>query len=133
LNKFTAVGSKPARVRVSPERHRRFVFEDGCACIRLRRVIHRAKNARTGGRQPLQIDRGGRQISLDFHISETAPDGARQSVPCLGLAAKAFRAPAMTLIEPKVFCGPALTTAAGAEQSGIMIADDDRLIDSSLR
>ena len=32
----------------------------------------------------------------------------------------------MTLIEPKVFCGPALTTAAGAEQSGIMIADDDR-------
>jgi len=30
----------------------------------------------------------------------------------------------MALIEPSVFLGPAVTTAAGAEQSGIIITDD---------
>jgi hypothetical protein len=46
---------------------------------------------------------------------------------------KALRAPPMPSIEPLVFCGPAITTAASAEQSGIMIADDNRLIDPPLR
>jgi hypothetical protein len=89
------------------------------------------KKCKNSRRQPLQIDRGGRQISLDFHVGEAAPDAARKSVPCLGLAVKALRAPAMTLIEPKVFCGPALTAAASAERSGIMIANDNSFIDAS--
>ena len=91
-----------------------------------------AKSANSS-RQSLQIDRGGRQVSLDFHVAEASPDGARKSVPCLGLTVKALRAPAMTLIDPEVFCGPALTTAASAEQSGIMIADNNSFIDSPLR
>ena len=35
----------------------------------------------------------------------------------------------MTLIKAEVFCGPALTTAASAEQSGTMVADDNSLIE----
>jgi len=47
------------------------------------------KKCKEGCRQPLEIDRGGCQISLDFRVGEAAPDGARKSVPCLGLAVKA--------------------------------------------
>jgi hypothetical protein len=39
----------------------------------------------------------------------------------------------MALIEPPVFFGPTLTTATGAEQSGIIITDDNGLIDPPLR
>ena len=56
----------------------------------------------------------GRQISLDFHVGEAAPDGARKSVPCLGLAVEALRAPAMPSIEALIFYRPALTPAARA-------------------
>ena len=41
-----------------------------------------------------------------------------KSLPTLGLAMEALWSPAMALIEPLVFFGSALTTAAGAEQSG---------------
>jgi hypothetical protein len=49
-----------------------------------------SKKCKNSGREPLQIDSGGRQISLDFHVGEAAPDGARKSAPCLGLAVKAL-------------------------------------------
>jgi hypothetical protein len=48
------------------------------------------KKCKKGCRQPLEIERGGCQISLDFRVGEAAPDGARKSVPCLGLAVKAL-------------------------------------------
>jgi hypothetical protein len=39
----------------------------------------------------------------------------------------------MALIESSIFIGPAVTTATGAEQSGIIITDDNGLIDPPLR
>jgi hypothetical protein len=124
LKKFAAVGSTP---QTAPPAG----FEGDCALHKAPAECPSRKKCKNSRRQPLQIDRGGRQICLDFHVGEAAPDGACKSVPCLGFAVKALRAPAMTLIEPKVLCGPALTTAASAEQSGIMIADDNSFIDAS--
>lgn len=50
-----------------------------------------AQNKRKeGGRQPLEVDGGRRQVGLDFHVGEAAPDGAREPVPGLGLAVEAF-------------------------------------------
>jgi hypothetical protein len=39
----------------------------------------------------------------------------------------------MTLIESSVFLGPTVTSPTGSEQSGIIIADNNGLIDPSLR
>ena len=36
-----------------------------------------AQNKRQeGGHQPLEVDGGRRQVGLDFHVGEAAPDGA---------------------------------------------------------
>ena len=45
---------------------------------------------------------------------------------------KALRAPTVTLIQPLIFRGPAVTSAARAEQGGIMIADNNGLFDPTL-
>jgi hypothetical protein len=51
----------------------------------------RAQNKRKeSGRQPFEVDCSGGQISLDFHVGEAAPDGAREPMPGLGFAMKAL-------------------------------------------
>jgi hypothetical protein len=40
---------------------------------------------------------------------------------------------AMALGEPSILCAPLLATAAGPEQSGIIVTDNDCLVDPSLR
>ncbi len=42
------------------------------------------------GRQPPEVDCRGGQISLDLHVGEAAPDGAREPMPSLGFAMKAL-------------------------------------------
>jgi hypothetical protein len=48
------------------------------------------KKRNSSTRQSLKIDGGGRQVGLDFHVGEAASDGAREPMPCLGLAMKAL-------------------------------------------
>jgi len=93
-----------------------------------------AQNKRKeSGSQPLEVDGGRCQVGLDLHIGEATADGAREPVPGLGFAVEAFRTPAMALVEPSILCAPLLATAAGAEQSGIIVTDNDCLVDPSLR
>lgn len=54
---------------------------------------------RNGGSEPLEVDCRRSQESLDAHVVEAPPNGARKTVPGLGLAVDALDAPAVTLIE----------------------------------
>ena len=48
------------------------------------------KSAIKRGGEPLQVDCYGRQVGLDLHVGETAPNGACEAVPRLRFAVKAF-------------------------------------------
>ena len=48
------------------------------------------KNRKKSGRQPHEVDGSRRQIGLDFHVGEAAPDGAGKPMPRLGFAMKAL-------------------------------------------
>src|SRR6188768_2140353 len=39
----------------------------------------------------------------------------------------------MALVEPSIICAPSLATPASAQQGGIIVADNDCLVNSSLR
>jgi len=80
--------------------------------------------------QPLQIHRRGGEKRLDAHVWESPPDGPGQPVPGLGLAVKAFRAPAMALVETDVIFRPALLSTAGPQQRGVIIAHHHGLVDA---
>ena len=64
-------------------------------------------NKMAAASQPLQVHDGGDEVGLDAHVGEAAPDGARQSVPCLGLAVDAFDAHAVAAVEPTLALTPA--------------------------
>lgn len=68
---------------------------------------------------------------LDTHVLQATSDGTRQAVPGLGLAVEPFRAPAVALVEVRIALRPAFLPAAGAEQGGMVIADDHRLVGPS--
>ena len=75
------------------------------------------KKRKKSGRQPLEVDGSRRQIGLDLHVGEAAPDGAREPVPSLGFAMKALLSPAVTLVEPPILFGPSFGTATSPQQS----------------
>ena len=81
-----------------------------------------------GGSKPLEIDRRGRQVGLDFHVVETAPDSAPEPVPGLGLAVEALGAPEVALIQPLIVLAPPCTPTPGPEQRRVVMRDDDDLL-----
>ena len=91
------------------------------------------KKRKKSGRQPLKVDGRRRQIGLDLHVGEAAPNGAREPVPSLGLTVEAFGAPAVTSVEPPILFGPSFATTTSPQQSRIVIAEHDRFVDASLR
>ena len=56
------------------------------------------KNGKKSGGEPLEIDRGGREVGLDLHVVEAASDRAPEPVPSLRLAVVALGAPEVTSI-----------------------------------
>lgn len=56
--------------------------------------------------EPLEIHCCCNQERLTTHVRDTASDGSPESVPSLGLTVESFRAPAMALIELRVYLGP---------------------------
>jgi hypothetical protein len=90
------------------------------------------QDGENGGREPLEVDRR-RQVGLDPHVREAAPDGACKAVPGLRLAVIALRPPAMALVEPAVLVGPPVASTAGAQQRRVVVADHDRLVRAPFR
>ena len=91
------------------------------------------QNGNKCGCEPLEIDYRHRQVGLDFHVVEAAPDGAAQPVTGLCLAMEALRPPAMTLVEAPIVLAPVCASATSAEQCRrIVIADHHHLVDAPL-
>lgn len=78
--------------------------------------------------EPLEVDGGRREEGLDAHVLQAAPNRSAQLVPGFRLAMKAFRAPAVALVEPGVGLGPAVLAAAGAQKGGVVVADHHSLV-----
>ena len=51
------------------------------------------QDGKKSGGKPLEIDRRGREVGLDLHVVEAAPDRASEPVPGLRLAVEALGAP----------------------------------------
>ena len=80
---------------------------------------NRANGGESGaksGREPLQVDRGGRRAGLDPHAAQAPPHGATQPAPGLGLAVEPFRSPAVAIIEPPILFAPSEPPPPGAQQ-----------------
>src|SRR5215207_6326926 len=52
-----------------------------------------------GDGEPLEIDGGGGQVGLDFHIGQASPYSACQSMPCLGFAVEPFGTPPVASVK----------------------------------
>src|SRR6478609_4900415 len=78
-----------------------------------------------GGSEPLEVDCRCGQESLDAHVVEAAPNGARKTVPGLGLAVDALDAPAMPLIEAFLPLSPLEPLAPGPQQRRVVDIEDD--------
>ena len=78
------------------------------------------------GREPLQVDRGGRQVGLDLHVSEAAPHGAAQPVLRLRFSVEALRPPEMAPVQLPVLFAPSKRPPTAAQQRRIVVADDRR-------
>ena len=52
------------------------------------------QDSKMGSREPLEIERRGRQVGLELHVVQTAPHSALLPVPSLSLAVEALRTPA---------------------------------------
>ena len=100
---------------------------------RIARDNARENKRKESGCQPLEVYGGCRQVGLDLHVGEAATYSARKSMPCFGLAVEAFRTPTMALIEPSILFAPSLAAAAGAEQSRVVVANNNCLVDPPLR
>src|SRR6185312_16614416 len=68
---------------------------------------------------------------LDAHVLQSPSDGSGQPVPALRLAVKAFRAPAMALVETGVLFRPTLLAPTGAQQRGVIVAHHYGLVDAA--
>ncbi len=102
---------------------------------RLPRAKQRPQQEQDGeksGGEPLEVDRRRREVGLDLHVREAAPDGAGEAVPGLRLAVVALRSPAMTLVEPAVLVGPPLAPSPGAQERRVVVADHDGLVHAPL-
>ena len=84
------------------------------------------------GGEPLEIDGSRREESLDAHVLQAAANRSAQPVPSFRLAMKAFRAPAVALVEPGVGLRPAVLAAAGAQQGRVVVADHYGLVGPAL-
>jgi len=70
--------------------------------------------------QPLEIDGGGCQQSLDRHILQAPPDSAGEPVLRLCLTVNAFDPPAVACVKGSIPVGPGKAPAAGAND-GTMV------------
>lgn len=93
----------------------------------------RAAKRVKGGGESLEVHRCRGEEGLDTHVLQSAPHGARQSVPGLRFAVEALRAPAVALIEALILGRPALASTAGPQKRRMLVADHDRLVETSLR
>ncbi len=82
--------------------------------------------------EPLEVDSGRREEGLDAHVLQAAANRSAQSVPGFHLAMKAFRAPAVALVEPGVGLRPAVLATAGAQERGMVVADHHGLVSPPL-
>lgn len=80
---------------------------------------------RNGGSEPLEVDCRRSQESLDAHVVEAPPNGARKTVPGLGLAVDALDAPAVTLIEAFLPPSPLEPLASSPQQRRVVDIEDD--------
>ena len=83
--------------------------------------------------QPLEIDRRGREVGLDLHVVEAAPDRAPEPVPGLRLAVEALGAPEMASIEPPIVLAPSHVPATSAKQRRIIVRDHHLFVDACAR
>ena len=88
---------------------------------------------RRAGWRAVDFDGSRRQIGLDLHVGEAAPDGAREPVPSLCFTVEAFGAPAVTPVEPPILFSPSFATATSPQQSRIVMAEHDRFVNASFR
>ena len=94
---------------------------------------NRPQNGKKSGGEPLEVDYSRRQVRLDLHIVETAPDSTAEPVPSLCLTVEAFRAPEVTMIHLPIVSAPSCAATPGPEQSRIIIGDHHGLVSPRLR
>ena len=78
--------------------------------------------------ETFEIDRHGRQKSLDAHVLQTSADCPCEPVPALRFTVEPLRPPAVALIEANILIGPPIPAPPCPDQGGMVVAHDHRLV-----
>ncbi len=128
LKKFSSRdGSRLDTVRV-PFAQRLTIFQTRIAHDRRGGSQQGTKQRNDPCGEPLEVNCGCRQVSLDLHVGQAAPDGTREPMPGFGLAVNALHLPSVALIERIIAIRPVLAPAPCSQQGGVVIAKNHGLV-----